>query len=195
MQTRTLQVGVTIVELLIVVSIAGIMAAIAAPSFASFIASTRLTSTMSQLSSDLNRARSEAIKRNTWVLFCKSNAAHTDCATATPTIYHAIPVNSDNHGWLVCYTSSNGNACETASAVTAANPNPIAVHDALNTSMTLVSGANTPIHFNPNGTQGAAIATLTLTLVKPDGTALVDSSYATSSVANIAATGYISKTP
>ncbi len=45
--------GVTLVELMIVVSIASIMAAIATPSFADFIASTRLTSTMSQLNRTL----------------------------------------------------------------------------------------------------------------------------------------------
>ena len=58
------------VELMIVVAIAAILATIAVPSFSDFINNTRLTSTMTQLTGDLNRARSEAIKRNSWVLVC-----------------------------------------------------------------------------------------------------------------------------
>ena len=135
--------GVTMVELMIVVSIAGILAAIATPSFADFIASTRLNSTVSQLVSDLNRARSEAVKRNTWVLFCKSDATHSNCVTST-SVYHAIPAVASNKGWLVCYSSSNGNSCD---ASTAANPNPIAVHDGFSSQMTLVSSSTVPIHF------------------------------------------------
>ena len=77
-------------------------------------------------------------------------------------------------------------------------PNPIAIHDAL-TSMTLVlaraDGSTTPIHFNPNGTQGTATATLTLTLVKPDGTPVTSSNFATSVIATISTTGNISKNP
>ncbi len=52
------------------------------------------------------------------------------------------------------------------------------------------------LHFNPNGTQGTGTsATLTLTLVKSDGTALAATSYNTSSVTSISATGTITKAP
>jgi len=186
MKNRTIQIGVTMVELMIVVSIAGVMAAIAAPSFADFIASTRLTSMMSQLTSDLNRARSEAIKRNSRVLFCKRDTTGTGCVNGT--LYHT-------KGWVICYDQDNDDVCD---ASTATNPNPIAIHDAPS-SMTLVlsraDATTVPIHFNPNGTQGTAAAMLTLTLVKPDGTPLASTSYATSGVATIAATGNITKTP
>ena len=78
--------GVTLVELMIVVVIAAILASIAAPSFISMIRDMRLSSASSQLFADLNIAKSEAIKRNARVLVCAypSGAPPTACAVATP---------------------------------------------------------------------------------------------------------------
>lgn len=171
MQSKQRQTGVTMVELMIVVAIAAILATIAAPSFSDFINNTRLTSTMTQLTGDLNRARSEAIKRNSWVLVCVRNSAGTDCGTGT----------NWQNGWLVCSDPDMDNLCDPA---TATDPNPIAVHQALNTKLTLSGSANV-IRFNPSGTQGTGgAATLTL-----NGTW----AGAQAKVASIAATGNISR--
>lgn len=165
------QIGVTMVELMIVIAIAAILASIAAPSFSDFIDNTRLTSTMSQLTADLNRARSEAIKRNQRVLLCIRNSTGTDCAT-TGTDWQ--------NGWLVCYDTNSDNLCDATSST---DPNPIAVHQALPSTLTL-TGQNV-IRFNPNGTQGSGgTATLTLDGTWPDAQA---------KTANIAVTGNISK--
>jgi type IV fimbrial biogenesis protein FimT len=187
-QFRLVQAGVTMVELMIVVSIAGIMAALAAPSFNDFIYSMRLTSTMSQITSGLNQARSEAIKRNAQVLFCKRDTTGTGCVNGSQ--YHV-------RGWVICYDQDMNDVCDTD--LTGANPNPIAIHDAP-TSMKLVlsraDASTTPIRFNPNGTQGTAAVTLTLALVNADGiTPVTSTSFATSSVVTVAVTGNISKTP
>lgn len=172
MQSRQRQTGVTIIELMIVVAIAAILATIAAPSFSDLINRTRQTSTMTQLTADLNRARSEAIKRNRRVLVCVRNSAGTDCGTGT----------NWQNGWLVCYDENQDGACDTT---TAANPNPIVVHQAVNARLTL-TGSAASIYFNPSGTQGTAAATLTLNGTWTGATAIT---------ANIAATGNISKTP
>ncbi|MBI5436347.1 MAG: GspH/FimT family pseudopilin [Nitrosomonadales bacterium] len=173
MSAKRLQAGVNAIELMIVVVIAGILAAVATPSFFSLINSTRLTSAMTQLTSDLNRARSEAIKRNRRMLVCV-RGTDTACGTG---------INWQN-GWLVCYDEDQNGACDTAPG-DGSNPNPITVRPAINARLTLTSSA-APIYFSPNGTQGTAAATLTLNGTWPGATAIT---------ANIAATGNISKTP
>lgn len=55
--------GVTLVELIVTISIAGILISIAIPSFTSLINSTRLTTYANEWVASLNLARSEAVKR------------------------------------------------------------------------------------------------------------------------------------
>lgn len=175
MSTKQIQAGFTMMELMVVVAIAGILASLAAPTFTGFINSTKQSSITSQIYGDLNRARSEAIKRNSRVLFCKRDSNGTGCVNGTQ--YHTS-------GWLVCYDTNNDDACDTGSTTT---PNPIVLH-AAPSNMTLVltraDGTTTPIRFNPNGTQGTAAATLTIT---------GNWSGSTAQAVNIAATGNIYK--
>jgi len=164
------QTGLTMIELLVVLAIAGILAAAATPSLSSLINSMRQTSTMTQLTSDLNRARSEAIKRNQRILVCV-RGNDTTCGAGT----------NWQNGWLVCHDDDQDGACEID---TTTNPNPIVVHPSIQASLTLTSNIASPIQFNPSGTAGSAI---NLTL---NGTW----TGATSRVAKIAGTGNISKT-
>ena len=62
----------TLVELLVVISVAAILAAIALPDFSMFIKNNRSTSQINDLQTSLTFARSEAIKRNASVALCKS---------------------------------------------------------------------------------------------------------------------------
>ncbi|MEQ6886206.1 GspH/FimT family pseudopilin [Salicola sp. Rm-C-2C1-2] len=55
--------GLTLVELMIVVAITGVMAAIAVPAFDGFISRNRITATTNDLVGALNLARSEAASR------------------------------------------------------------------------------------------------------------------------------------
>ena len=130
------QTGITLVELLIVIAIAAILASLAGPSFSDFINRTRQNSVVSQLVSDLNRARSEAIKRNTPVLLCE-RATDTACGNT----------NNLQSGWLVCVGST---ACDT----------PLSVHAALPATLTL-NGDASKVQFRPNGSSGFGSVTLT----------------------------------
>lgn len=56
--------GFSLVELLVVVSIVSILAALAVPSVSTALARSKLRSAGEQLRSDINLARSEAVKRN-----------------------------------------------------------------------------------------------------------------------------------
>jgi type IV fimbrial biogenesis protein FimT len=170
MRSKQRQTGLTMIELMVVITIVALLAGMAAPSLVDLINSTRLSSTMSQLTNDLNRARSEAVKRNRRVLVCV-RSTDTTCGAVT----------NWQNGWLVCYDEDQDGTCDATSAT---NPNPIAVHQAINARLTLTGSAAT-IRFNPTGTQGAGgAATLTLA-----GTW----TGAVSSVATIAATGNISR--
>jgi len=168
MNTKQKQSGVTLMELMVVVAIAAILAAIAFPSFSEFINTSRQTSALTQLMSDLNRARGEAIKRNQRVLVCSRDAAATDCDTVSPTDWQ--------NGWLVCYDANSDNSCDVD--ISGSNPNPITSHPALPSNLTLTANL---VRFNPSG---SAAAGLTLTLLLNG---------ASSKTVNVAATGTISK--
>lgn len=63
----TKNLGFTLVELIITISIAAILAGIAIPGFNSIIQSTQLTTYANELVTSLNLARSEAVKRGVQV--------------------------------------------------------------------------------------------------------------------------------
>ena len=56
--------GFTLIELMVVISVAAILAAVGVPSFKHFIANQRVKSTSIELTGALFLARSEAVKRN-----------------------------------------------------------------------------------------------------------------------------------
>jgi type IV fimbrial biogenesis protein FimT len=76
--------GFTIVELMITLTIAVVLIAIAVPSFRSITLSSRLTTTANDVVGAINTARMEAIKRNTNTQLC-SNAAASNGSDALGT--------------------------------------------------------------------------------------------------------------
>lgn len=87
--------GFNLIELMITVAIAGILAAAAAPSFRQFIASQRVKTASFDLVAALTQTRSEAIKRN----------------VSTPaTISMTAASGGWANGWTIVYTDSSGTA-------------------------------------------------------------------------------------
>jgi type IV fimbrial biogenesis protein FimT len=69
MSTRNSQRGVTLLEAMVVISIAAIVVAVGTPSLQSWIASGRLKVKAESVLNGLQLARSEALKRNTAIFF------------------------------------------------------------------------------------------------------------------------------
>ncbi len=170
--------GFTMIELMVVIAIAAILATVAVPALQGTVRDFRQRSALSLLVSDLNQARGEAIKRNSRVLLCVRNGAGTGCSSSASWL----------SGWVVCTDSDGDGSCDTG---TASSPNPFIVRPALDSSLTLAvtdaaSVALTTIRFNSNSSQGAGSSAATFTLA---GTW----SGASAHTVTVAGTGNISK--
>jgi len=73
--------GLTLIELMITLAIAGILIATAAPSMRDFVQNNRSATQINELQATLNLGRSEAIKRNNSITICRSSDG-TSCTGA-----------------------------------------------------------------------------------------------------------------
>ena len=86
------QRGVTITELMIVVIIAGLLAALAAPNLSDFVKNNARTTQVNSMVTALNFARGQAVTRNARVSLCRSTA-FADC--------DGIDGGNFEDGWIV----------------------------------------------------------------------------------------------
>jgi type IV fimbrial biogenesis protein FimT len=128
--------GFTLFELMIVLSIAAILAAMAVPGMRSFLQTQQQISAVTNLITNLNYARSEAIKED--VPVTGANCGGTGvclCASANGTT--CDPMGNWSNGWIV-YSSATNSALE--------------VTGALQAGLTLTANPAAPaVTFQPNG--------------------------------------------
>jgi type IV fimbrial biogenesis protein FimT len=117
--------GFSLIELIVILSIASIILSMAIPGFQGVVQNNRMTTDLNRLVTDLNLARIEAIKRGDDVTICKKNATGTNCNTAS----------TWEQGWIV-FSDPNRNA------VIDADEEIIRVNSELDAGITLTYGKN-----------------------------------------------------
>lgn len=90
--------GFNLLELLVVLAIAGVLAALAGPAMGTFIQSNRLTAATNDFIGALNLARSEALRRGTNAGVCKSDNGSSCTNTGTWSSGWLVFLDGDNNG-------------------------------------------------------------------------------------------------
>ena len=109
MRSKKRQKGFTLVEVMIVVAIIGILAAIAVPSFLSWLPNMRLKAAARDLYSNMQKAKMEAIKSNIPTLFNFTSGIGTPCTGGAYTFTNSAEtiVNSSMANDVCLSTTSN----------------------------------------------------------------------------------------
>lgn len=102
--------GFTLVELMVALSVLGVLISLAAPAFAALAERWRVMTLTDQLKATLHYARSEALKRGGKVLVQRLPNNQNGCSSATQTSFWDC-------GWFVCEDTNDNGKCGAAEPV------------------------------------------------------------------------------
>ena len=138
--------GFTLIELMVTLAVAAVLAGLAAPSIKDFIVRSRMTNIGNEFTSGVLRARNEAINRNTCVTLCMSTTADGAapvCATSGTDL---------QVGWIAFLNPScNSAANAPAETIDLFLTRVSAGNDF---SLNAIEGAPTKLMVNPRGSPG-----------------------------------------
>ena len=140
------QLGISVVELVISLAVVSILATTGVPAFSNFIQTNRISESAFDILGTINLARTEAVKRRTRVVLCRS----ANPTAATPTCGGAA--NDWTTGWLV-FASGDGNNTYTAGTDTLLGSGKV---HASNVTIITNSTSNNNLEYNSDGTTNEA---------------------------------------
>jgi type IV fimbrial biogenesis protein FimT len=138
--------GFTLIELMVVLAIFAILIGIAVPSFQRIIAQNAINSGTGTFASDINFARSEALKRGLSVTLCPSIEPYTGCAS----------LDDWQGGWIIFLDRNANNTLNTAAG---SAETILRVQQGLPGDLSIVStgGAVRSMRFDRAGTAAAPV--------------------------------------
>lgn len=145
--------GFTVIELMITIVIVAILLTIGVPSMQNLIMDNRVTTAANTFLTELNLARSEAVKRGARVVVCRTNAPN-----AAPPVCGAGTANTWTEGW-VSFVDDNQDGAYDAGEVL------VRISEGVEGDLVLMADATaeTTLIFNADGSFGnGANATLAL---------------------------------
>lgn len=136
--------GFTLIELIITLTVLGVLLGIAVPGISNFVQSNRLVALTNGLVADVNLARSEAIKRGSDIGICKSDNGTSCTASGT----------WDN-GWIIFVDADSSGTWSTGDTV-------LRIHESLTGNNSMSASAANIVVYNKSGriTAGAGDYTL-----------------------------------
>jgi type IV fimbrial biogenesis protein FimT len=111
MRKRAFNAGFTLIELMVVLAVAALLQSVAAPAVSALIDSVRVASAVNSLLSSFLLAPSEAIKRNTHAVVCKSVSGES-CTTS----------GGWEQGWIVLHDVNNNAKRDSGEALVSRRP-------------------------------------------------------------------------